>query len=280
MGLSQMGSACAPVRRVTRARRAAARGFTVIELLVVVAIIALLVGILMPSLAGARAQAKRVLCGTNMRSQGQSAYLYAQQNGDTVLRGETAKLQFACILLPGLAWDGSIHDIYRRTGDQSRFFEACGKTKPLQCPTFPNPEQSLDYVVNAFPTPYTDLNIFRDVSGGGQAGSRSRQESVYDVTTWFKLTGFLSPLNPSRVVYIAEGHETIDTDNATLHDVFFTSQLPYGAYPRMANDKRHPAGANVLFFDGSVRLMTYSEVDAGWPNPLAIRLKWFTAVPE
>ncbi len=55
-------------------------GFTLIELLVVVAIIALLIAILLPSLARAREQAKAVVCASRLKVLWQCIYYYTSVN--------------------------------------------------------------------------------------------------------------------------------------------------------------------------------------------------------
>ncbi len=282
--------------------------FTLIELLVVVAIIAILLSILLPSLERARAQARQLLCLTNERTQGQAAYNYASDNDGWMpraiqLRNNEYQI-FVTAILPYLGYDGNPFDLWRAaregarpSAQQQKFLRKVLLSpvgQPMQCPDFPEEEpvltaantrksdhQYLDYVASAMPIPYPEAQIQFDVDGGGQQGDEFRGErgapGYEGVRKLDELSGIVQP---AHTIYVTEAHISMPWDDFAFHHFFLTSQLPFGQYPRIANDQRHPGGINALFFDGHAATMSLKKMDPGWPSSLGLRLSWFTRVPD
>ena len=91
----------APQARTTRQER---RGFTLVELLVVIGIIAVLVAMLMPTLSRSREAARRVVCLSNLRQVHTAFHFYALANHDRVPIGyRTASKQFNSMVFSSTA---------------------------------------------------------------------------------------------------------------------------------------------------------------------------------
>ncbi len=114
------------------------RAFTLIELLISVAIIAVLMGILLPSLSSARENAKKTLCASNLRQLGIASLLYLDENNQkywnyfSVIPNDTTNriwwFGYGPISGVNRLLDKSRSPLAPYTGDLA---------KTLQCPNFP-----------------------------------------------------------------------------------------------------------------------------------------------
>jgi prepilin-type N-terminal cleavage/methylation domain-containing protein/prepilin-type processing-associated H-X9-DG protein len=94
-----------------RTYRRASVGFTLVELLVVIGIIAVLIGILLPVLGKAREAANRTFCMSNMRSMELAQMLYANDNhGFLIQAGLSHGGQDANA---GVAWINTLQKYYQ-----------------------------------------------------------------------------------------------------------------------------------------------------------------------
>jgi prepilin-type N-terminal cleavage/methylation domain-containing protein/prepilin-type processing-associated H-X9-DG protein len=85
------------------------RGFSLIELLVCIAIMAVLLAVLLPGLAGARARSRSVKCASNLRQLGQAFHMYAGE-----YRGRAMPLAYTAATIvgdgPPVYWWGTNDD--------------------------------------------------------------------------------------------------------------------------------------------------------------------------
>lgn len=81
------------------------KAFTLIELLVVIAIIAMLLAILFPSLRSARAIAKRLVCGANLKQIAIAWDMYLGDNNEKFLQGKDVHAYYG-------GWNGLKHEYY------------------------------------------------------------------------------------------------------------------------------------------------------------------------
>jgi prepilin-type N-terminal cleavage/methylation domain-containing protein/prepilin-type processing-associated H-X9-DG protein len=216
------------------------RGFTLIDLLVVIAIIAILAAMLLPALAKAKETAKKAQCINNLHEMGMALFLYADENSGMVPRADGP--HWYQVLSPTLGT--------RSTNNFSQ-------VKLYACPSYPTPEpnfpgqiQLVSYVVNGWTFYSGDAVVGTQIVGGQKLFLIRR---------------------PTDTIYLTDREDGTDqgpisvTDSTTYqdrYDVWNLAHLPYKSdgtpNPKTGADfldrrvaiARHGKGPNCLYFDG------------------------------
>ena len=102
------------------------KGFTLVELLVVISIIALLLSILMPSLQSAREQAKRVVCASNLKNMGLALIMYEDD-----FKGSAPAVSWNPYMDRSNYWQGQLAPYLGWSGAASKFTYSGKSTRDL-----------------------------------------------------------------------------------------------------------------------------------------------------
>ena len=234
--------------------------FTLIELLVVIAIIALLIGILLPTLGSARETARQAVCLSNMRQIGTALTIYANDHDDVVPR-EAGSSGF------DIGWTELLRPYIDEPGTELAFQDVYTRAQAYKCPSrgFEKHQvlhqqaglvegHQVHYVVN---------------------GLRFRSPGVVGIG----LSSYKPPTRLTRIPFASTtpymGEYSEDTNGVNFrnlyraastnvsvsiyYDIYVPVNIIGNANSRRIDPVRHKQGMNVLFHDGHVELVPGPE---------------------
>lgn len=264
-------------------------GFSLVELLVVIAVLAILAAILMPALARAREASLRAGCANNLRQVGMSLRMYAHENDGYFppLQGFSQE----CDTIPiNLMFDGPAmvpaylddvrllvcpSDLDGEASIEAGRWRKRGDTDPCRLDSL-----SYAYVPWALDEEYLTQGgdrLSRDFLSAFAHAARSLNEGGQRVFDWqFKDESGAT----HNVLYLRDGVERFVENDSPKH---LRGTVPESNVPVMfdavnvdVQDFNHvPGGANVLFMDGHVAFEKYPSgrdypVSRAWARTMNI----------
>jgi prepilin-type N-terminal cleavage/methylation domain-containing protein/prepilin-type processing-associated H-X9-DG protein len=227
------------------------RGFTLVELLVVIGIIALLVSILLPALNKAREAANAVRCSSQLRQIGIAFRLYGHDFN-----------QF----LPQIAGGAAFGTGPSTWGDKRTFWPVQLGTPYLSLPgqkgTTGQALALLDYIDS-------NVTIFTCPTANGVLTERYRNYGMNYNTGAIRLSGKANapPGVLPKLTSTMKATETVLAGDAGINPSSSppTQTIQIGATGDIRPWMIHSKSANILFFDGHVTRLRDSEIPATNP---------------
>lgn len=241
-------------------QRAKIGGFTLVELLVVLAVIGILAALLLPALGRGRALAQRTACANNLRQLGVAFQLYFQDNADTF---PTSSPQSSLGAHPeDWVWwqvQATTPDSYTmRDPRRGSVIQELGQYQPqlLRCPADRDADaREVLWHSNPGVEQYFYSYSLNAHSDAGMASFISRDRSL------IVLNKFAAIRNPAGKIMLAEEKGAPDDGpgTAVIDDGRW---LPPG-YPLTS---RHSKRANVTMADGHVESVPFDFADMKHPE--------------
>lgn len=207
------------------------KAFTLIELLVVIAIIAMLMAVLVPSLARAKEQGREVYCQSNLRQMHIAAMVYAEsQRGYYPISQHTVS---TATEITQFCWDFTTRQFSSGVTKTSPGILWQGDTidKIQQCPSFRGSS-------NTMSDPYTGYNYNTSFIGHGQNESILQSSRTQDVR------------RPSGCVLFGDG-ETIMGANKYMRSPLRSDSDGFSGRWSGTQGFRHSLSTNLVWCDGS-----------------------------
>lgn len=259
------------------------RAFTLVELLVVVAILSILLALLLPAVSRARQQALSVKCAANLRAMGQALTLYTTAYdyypGGQAMRFAGFGWTQGYAIWPTRLWSltGANRDLFHCPSrpDEFRWESAAAGGTPagalyLQFGYEPG-EPLLDAVSTRFSYGYNEVGTGLDLNSGfGRAlGGMIMPDRTLPTASRSQEVRANRVKSPSRMIAIADGEANGVTDFTIAPFGWLGDGMP-GRDHLPASI--HGGGCNVLFCDGHVQwyaqrqLLPHTVNPGQWPE--------------